>query len=49
MIIYVDVYILENLVINYFILFVILYLFKINVNSFKILFVSVFGVFYLLF
>ncbi|WP_416352905.1 sigma-E processing peptidase SpoIIGA [Caldicellulosiruptor acetigenus] len=49
MIIYADVYILENLVINYFILLVTSYLLKTNVNSFKILLVSVLGAFYSLF
>lgn len=49
MIIYADVYILENLVINYFILLVTSYLLKTNVNSFKILLISMLGAFYSLF
>ncbi|ACM59899.1 stage II sporulation protein GA (sporulation sigma-E factor processing peptidase) [Caldicellulosiruptor bescii] len=49
MIIYADIYILENLVINYFILLATSYLLKANVNSFKILLVSILGAFYSLF
>ncbi|WPX09554.1 sigma-E processing peptidase SpoIIGA [Anaerocellum danielii] len=49
MIIYADVYMLENLVINYFILLVTSYLLKANVNGIKILLVSIIGAFYSLF
>jgi len=46
MIIYADVYILENLVINYFILLITAYITKTNVNSLRILFVSILAAFY---
>ncbi|ABP66545.1 peptidase U4, sporulation factor SpoIIGA [Caldicellulosiruptor saccharolyticus DSM 8903] len=41
MIIYADVYILENLVINYFIFLITAYITRTNVSSFKILFTSI--------
>lgn len=46
MIIYADVFILENLVVNYFILLLTSYLTKSNVSSFRIFFISIFASFY---